>query len=203
MSLLRLLARGLLASYFVADGVKAVTQPQTLAEDVAPLAEAVHAGAQRVLPPDIAKRVPADPEGYVRLHGAVQTVGALMMATGLGRRLGATLVALAYLPRVVMARPASPRADKTVFVRELALLGGLLIESRDTQGKPGMAWLLTHSARPMVPASDGPHHHCHHGVKAAKKQAKTVSETLPLQTPTSGHVRRQAAALGHALTPAG
>lgn len=73
MSLLRVLGRPMLASMFVAGGLDSVRHP----ENVSPLAEPV------VRP--ITDRVPVLPdrtEDCVRLSGAVQVVGGLLLATG-------------------------------------------------------------------------------------------------------------------------
>jgi len=139
MSLLRFAARGLLAGFFVADGVKAAVNPGPEVERAEPWAQAVAGWLQQILPGALADRVPTNTETLVRIHGATQAIGALMMATGAFRRTGALVLAAAYAPKVAMAY-RSGGADKLDFLRELALLGGALVEAGDTQGKPSRAW---------------------------------------------------------------
>ena len=139
MSFVRFVCRSLLAGYFIADGTKAAIDPETQVDDAEPLTEKATELAYRYLPPEVIQYLPSTTEGLVRLHGATQVVGAFMMATGLFRRLGAIIVAVCYLPKIIMAGRRSWRS--TTFLRELALLGGVLIEAGDTQGKPKNAWI--------------------------------------------------------------
>lgn len=139
MSFLRFSSRCLLAGYFVADGLKAAANPEPLRDEAEPFAEKFTKYADRFLPAGLARRVPTKTTTLVRLHGIVQAAGALMMATGLFRRTGAVLVATAYLPKVLAARP-SETSQILPFARELALLGGAMVEAGNTQGKPDHAW---------------------------------------------------------------
>ena len=81
----------------------------------------------------------------MRLTGAAQIAGGLAMFTGIGRRAGACLAAASMLPHALAANPMGAPADKrdaarSLFVRNLALLGAALVVSQDTQGQPGLLW---------------------------------------------------------------
>jgi len=147
MSFARFVSRSLLAGYFIADGAEAVINPESRVDQADPWAQKIIAWSQRVLPRDLARYVPEKTESFVRIHGAVQVAGAVMLSTGILRRPGAALVVAAYAPKVLAALPTSLRADKLPFIRELALLGGALIAVRDTQGKPDLTWLVTERRR--------------------------------------------------------
>lgn len=153
MSLLRFAARSMLAGYFVADGVTAVSHPEPLVDQTAGMAQTVSKTVRRLLPESLKDKVPDDPATYVRIHGAIQVAGATMLATGFLRRFGAGLLALAYLPRVIAARPRRAGAADRRFLRELALLGGVAIAAMDTQGKPNLAWLATDRSQQLARAS--------------------------------------------------
>jgi len=144
----------MLAGYFVADGVAAINRPELLTDDMAPLARAVTQTARRLLPESASAKIPQDTAAYVRIHGAIQAVGGVMVATGFLRRFGAGLIALAYLPRVIAARPRikSLTTDQR-FLREVALLGGVVIAAMDTQGKPNLAWLAADRSQQLSRAS--------------------------------------------------
>ncbi len=195
MSLLRFISRSLLASYFVVDGVKAVADPRRLAPQAEPLAEKLTGFADRLLPDTLAQRLPIKPETFVRVHGAAETLGALMMATGICRRPGAALLALAYLPRLVMARPADHAADRAPLLRELALLGGVLIEARDTQGRPGAAWL---NEQRRWQARQEARLARRQGSKAGRQAGTAPAVAAKASAAT---VRRQTKALAAALSP--
>jgi len=143
----------MLAGYFVADGVDALNHPEPRVDDIAPLAQGVTKTVQRFLPESVKDKVPTQPATYVRIHAAIQVAGATMLATGFLRRLGAGLVVLAYLPRVIAARPRLKSVADRRFLRELALLGGLTIAAMDTQGKPNLAWLATDRSHQFARAS--------------------------------------------------
>jgi uncharacterized membrane protein YphA (DoxX/SURF4 family) len=147
MSLLRFAGRTMLASFFVVQGAKAVVNPEPLVEDADPLARAFVPLAQKVAPAAMAGYLPEDTKTLVRVTGAAQVVGGLMLATGLGRRLGAAVLGLSMVPHVIASRPTrSSTAEereiaRSQLLRNVALLGGAIVASLDTQGRPSLAWL--------------------------------------------------------------
>ncbi|MER6752385.1 DoxX family protein [Streptomyces fungicidicus] len=146
MSLLRVLGRPMLASMFVAGGLDAVRNPQ----NVAPLAESV------VRP--VTDRVPALPdstEDCVRLNGAVQVVGGLLLATGRMSRPAALALAVSLIPTTLAAHrfweedPAQRAQQRIHFLKNLSMLGGLLIAADDTGAAPSLLWRSRHTAREL------------------------------------------------------
>jgi len=179
-------SRSLLASYFVADGLAALANPEPLVEDAEPLVLKATEYANQFLPVSVSTRIPTSTATTVRLHGLIQAIGGLMMATGILRRLGAMIVVAAFVPKVIMARPTrqseeepnpsgedtpeEQAEDRLAFLRLIALLGAGLIAAQDTQDKPSRAWLSAHKklAAPETPA----------GSKQAKKAAQRHTEVL-------------------------
>ncbi len=148
MSIIRGLGRTLFASYFVVKGTNAALKPDTFVEDAEPVADKLLPLVQRSLPASVSSHIPEDTRSLVRLAGAVQAVGGVAMGTGLGRRAGAALVAASMVPHVVASIPEKtlPKEDRagarSVLLRNVALLGGALMASRDTAGQPSIAWRL-------------------------------------------------------------
>jgi uncharacterized membrane protein YphA (DoxX/SURF4 family) len=145
MSLLRFVARSMLASYFVINGVKALRHPEEFVADAQPLADKVLPLVTSALPAEARGYLPEDTAGFVKCNGALQIVGGLSLATGLGRRLGAGVLALTMVPHVLVANPLKAKgAERTVVGSQLnkniALLGGVLLAAQDTEGKPNIAW---------------------------------------------------------------
>ena len=145
MSLLRFVARSMLASYFVINGVKALRHPEDFVADAQPLADKVLPLVTSALPAEARGYLPEDTAGFVKCNGALQIVGGLSLATGLGRRLGAGVLALTMVPHVLLATPLKAKgAERTVVSSQLnkniALLGGVLLAAQDTEGKPNIAW---------------------------------------------------------------
>ncbi|MEU0056673.1 DoxX family protein [Streptomyces sp. NPDC006334] len=145
MSVLRLVGRPLLASMFVSGGLGSLRAP----EQVAPAAEPV------VRP--VTDRVTALPdrtEEVVRLSGAVQVAGGLLLATGRVPRVAALALAATLVPTTLAAhrfwevKDPEERAQQRIhFLKNASMLGGLLIAAADTAGNPSLAWRGRHAAR--------------------------------------------------------
>lgn len=145
MSVLRTLGRPMLASMFLAGGLESVRRPQ----DVAPVAEPV------VRP--VTERVAALPESTeqaVRLNGAVQVLAGLMLATGRLPRPAALAIAGTLVPTTLAGHrfweeddPSARAQQRIHFLKNLSMLGGLLIAADDTGARPSMLWRGRHAAR--------------------------------------------------------
>jgi uncharacterized membrane protein YphA (DoxX/SURF4 family) len=147
MTLLRAVPRAMLASYFVASGIKAVRDPESLVPAAEPIADRLVPLVKQYSPEQVAGVVPENTVTLVRLFGVAQVVGGAALATGKGRRLGALLLAGTLVPSTVAKHPfwtvqdPEQRAqDRSHFLKNVSLLGGVLIASVDTEGKPSLAW---------------------------------------------------------------
>ncbi|MEY9484538.1 putative oxidoreductase [Streptomyces calvus] len=147
MSLLRVLGRPMLASMFVAGGLESVRSP----ESVAPAAEPV------VRPvTDRVAVLPDRTEDAVRLSGAVQLVGGLLLATGRMSRPAALAIAATLVPTTLAAHrfweeedPEQRVQQRIHFLKNLSMLGGLLIAADDTGSAPSLLWRSRHAARDL------------------------------------------------------
>ncbi|MGC9499448.1 DoxX family protein [Streptomyces sp. WG7] len=147
MSLLRMVGRPMLASMFVAGGLQSLRRP----EEVAPAAEPV------VRP--VADRVAVLPdrtEQLVRLNGAVHVVGGVMLGLGRCPRAASLALAATLVPTTLAAHryweaeDPSDRAQQRVhFLKNLSMMGGLLIAADDTGGAPSLLWRGRHAARDL------------------------------------------------------
>lgn len=176
---MRFSSRCLLSGYFVADGLKAALNPEPLIGEAEPYAEKFTSFVDQALPTDLARRVPSRTVTLVRLHGIIQAVGGIMMALGLLRRLGAVIVAASYLPKVLSARP-STSDDVPGFTKDLALLGGVMLEA-GYKGKRGCD--------------------CHRTQKKTARKAAKVAATS-VAKPTKKGQRDQTEALRNILSSA-
>lgn len=140
MSLTRLIARPMLAAYFVADGVDALRKPESHVQrfrKVQPLLE--RAGVPPVLSSDATM--------LARASGAVSAVAGLCLATGRRPRTAALTLAVLNIPVTLVNNPfwdAEDEADRKEKVkgmlRGLGLGGGLLLAAVDRDGKPSVSW---------------------------------------------------------------
>ena len=145
MSLLRFVARSMLASYFVVNGVRAFRHPEEFAPDAQPLADKVLPLVNSAIPAEARAYLPEDAAGLVKCSGVLQIIGGLSLATGLGRRLGAGVLAVTMIPHVLVSNPSKAKttersAGRSQLGKNVALLGGVLLAAQDTEGKPNLAW---------------------------------------------------------------
>lgn len=164
--MIRRIARPLLGSIFVYTGYTGLTSdPGRKADTVAPLVEK----ATEALPDSTA--IPTSARSWVRINAGVQLGGGLLLATGRAPRAASLALAGTLVPATVVdhpfwaeSDPEARREQQLHFVKNLSLLGGLLIAGFDTEGKPGVTW----RAR-----------------RAAERASERVSDTVSAITP--GH----------------
>jgi len=180
MSLLRVIARPLLASIFVVQGAKALRDPDALAERAAPVTDRIAPMLRRVAPESVAEYVPDDARSMVRVNGIVHILGGLALVTGKGRRLGAAMLAGSMVPTTLAGHAfwqvkddPDARAQQTVhFLKNLSILGGLLIAAGDTEGKPGVAWRARRGVQSARKSSSRALHTARREAKLASKSAR-------------------------------
>ena len=105
------------------------------------------AAGQGVRAEQVAGYVPENTVTLVRINGIAQAGGGAALATGKGRRLGALLLAGSLIPSTIAKHPFWTVQDpeervqeRTHFLKNVSLLGGVLLASQDTEGKPSLAW---------------------------------------------------------------
>ncbi|MCZ9342411.1 DoxX family protein, partial [Streptomyces sp. TRM76130] len=94
MSLLRLAGRPMLASMFVTGGLQSVRSPGDVAPAAGPVVRPV---ADRV------EALPDDTEQLVRINGAVQVAGGILLGLGRCPRLAALALAATLVPTTLAA----------------------------------------------------------------------------------------------------
>jgi putative oxidoreductase len=169
----------MVASIFVIQGYDTFRRPERVAPRaepvVSPLAERFSA-------------VPAKTEDAVRLNGAIQMVAGTLLALGRFPRLSALALAGTLVPTTLAGHPfwqaeeEPDRAQQRIhFLKNLSMLGGLLIAAADTAGQPSLAWRTRHTAR------------------TARREASMVARTAK----ASGQAGRKAGRLSGRLSSAG
>jgi putative oxidoreductase len=144
MKPVRRAARALMSGLFVIQGAQALANPDPLAEP----ASRVTARLSRLHP-----AIPADPRTLVRINGAAQVIGGVLLNTA-AHRPAAALLAGSMVPTTLAGHPfwshddpAQRKAQRIQFLKNLSLLGGLLLAAVDTEGAPGLPWRARHAAR--------------------------------------------------------
>ncbi len=184
MSMVRFVARSLLAGFFVVHGAQAVKNPDPFVADAEGVASKLSPLLHRVAPDQVSARIPDDTRSLVRLNGAVQVLGGLALASGIGRRAGAGALAATLIPTTLAEHafwavkddPAARDAKVGQFLKNAALFGGLLIAAGDTEGAPGLAW-RTKSGLESAKKSSG------RTIKTAKREAKLARRAARAELP--------------------
>lgn len=147
--ILRRIARPMLATIFFTSGLDAVRNPGPRAEVAGDFIDS----SLGALPDTVSTVLPSDPQTLVRLNGALQLGGAVLLATGKFPRLAALGLAATLVPTTFAGHPfwqeadqAKRSAQRTQFYKNVSIAGGLLIASADTAGKPSLAWRGKHAA---------------------------------------------------------
>jgi uncharacterized membrane protein YphA (DoxX/SURF4 family) len=154
---------------FIGQGIEALRRPEQAAETARPILE----GLQK-LPDPAATKVPQDPETLARVTAAMQIGGSLLLASGKLPRLASAALACSVVPGSLGGHlfwtetdPERKVQQRREFLMDLSLIGGLMIASVDTQGKPSLGW---------------------RGRRAARRVAEAVSAALPAESSPNGAV---------------
>src|SRR5437762_10429415 len=140
MTPVRTVARTLLAGIFVAGGAKALMNPdprvkvsEPVTTRVAPMLAKVH------------EKIPTDPRTLVQLNAAVQLAAGLLLPTRLYRPAALVLIG-SLIPTTIGGHrfwevddPTMRELQQTQFLKNVGLLGGLILAAMDTEGRPGLA----------------------------------------------------------------
>jgi uncharacterized membrane protein YphA (DoxX/SURF4 family) len=113
----------------------------------------------------VGSSIPSDPQTFAQITAAVQIGGGLLLATGKAPRIASAALALTVLPANLGAHMFWSESDPQLkaqkrkdFLTDLSLVGGLIIASADTAGKPSLGW---------------------RGRRAAERLSERVSSALP------------------------
>ncbi len=139
----------MLAGMFIYGGFDAVRHPEgkaSKAEDVGP---------------PIAERMglPTDPVTLVRINGAVQVGAGTLLAFGKCRRLASVALAASLGPTTYAGHrfweetdPAVRRQQQVHFLKNVSMLGGLILAAGDTGGRPSVTWRAKRATKKAVQA---------------------------------------------------
>jgi uncharacterized membrane protein YphA (DoxX/SURF4 family) len=176
--LLRRVARPLLSVAFIGQGVETLLDTKSASDVVRPTLEGL-----QTLPDPVAQKVPTDAATVARVNAGVQIGAGLLLATGRIPRVASGLLALTVVPGNLgdhmfwnETDPERKAAKRRGFLTDLSLIGGLVLASADTAGKPSLGW---------------------RGRRAARRVSEAVSSALP--TSDGGLDSEFAERLGHGL----
>ncbi|MDQ1461256.1 MAG: hypothetical protein QOI08_2740 [Actinomycetota bacterium] len=143
MDALRAIARPMMASMFIYGGLDSVRTPAKKAPSAAPVVEPLVESFD--LPGDVAT--------WVRINGAVQIAAGTALALGKVPRIAALVLAGSLVPTTIAGHrfweenDPTKRAGQTIhFLKNVSMLGGLLLAADDTGGRPSIPWRIQQAA---------------------------------------------------------
>ncbi len=180
MSAVRRIARPLLAATFVTGGLDSYRHPAPRAQMAAPVIAKI--------PPQLG--LPNDPELLVRANGAAMAGAGTLLALGKLPRLSALVLAATIVPTTLAGHrfwevkdPAARKQQQLHFMKNLGLLGGVLLAVVDTEGRPGLTWRARRANRDLHRTAHLASKEAKHAKRAAKREAKLavrqVASALP------------------------
>jgi putative oxidoreductase len=181
MTVVRRLARPMIAAVFIDGGLDQLRHPSAKLAKAEPILRKV-AGPLHL---------PDDPELLIRANGAAMVGAGAMLATGRFPRLSALVLAASIVPTTAAGHrfweeedPIQKRNQRLHFLKNLGLLGGTLLAAVDTGGKPGVPWRARRAAKDVSRAAHTAKREAKLSAKAAKAQArlaaKQATDALPL-----------------------
>ena len=144
--LIRRLARPMLAAIFVKAGIDSLRNPEPRVQAAKPLVDKVGGSL-----PD---QVPSQPDQLVYVDAGVKITAGTLLALNKLPRLSSLALAATLVPTTVAGHafwektdPAEKAADQQQFLKNLSILGGLVLAAVDTEGKPSLGWRGRRAAR--------------------------------------------------------
>jgi len=193
----------MLAAMFVSGGVDQLRKPQSKADQAekvgAPMARALH--------------LPEDPVTLVRINGAVQVGAASLLAFGKLPRISALALGASLVPTTLAAHrfweehePGRRAAQRVSFLKNVSMLGGLVLAATDTEGRPSLSWrarrATSKASRRIGASSHKASHKVGKAIHDMERAAETAAHRVEKVAGTTAHRVQEAAGSGAHLVAA-
>ncbi len=148
MTIIRRVARPLLAAPMIQNGLDAARHPTPRLETAGPVLDRIEPLLDKA-----PVSLPRDRVTIIRAAGGITAGAGVLLALGRLPRLSALAIAVTSpvvqpdAPFWVEKDPEARRAKRSLFLKNMGLLGGTLLASVDTAGSPDLAWRSRRAAR--------------------------------------------------------
>jgi uncharacterized membrane protein YphA (DoxX/SURF4 family) len=180
--LVRRIARPLLASPFIYGGISTLRNPQSRVPGAAPIVEQLTEVADKQLP----IQLPRDVEQWVKINAGIHIGAGSLLALGRLPRLSSLALAGSLVPTTLAGHrfwehddPKERFGQTSNFLKNAAMLGGLLIAAVDTEGKPSVGWRAKKTAGAAAAAAEASYEKA--SKRAAKAQKKATKQAKKLK----------------------
>jgi uncharacterized membrane protein YphA (DoxX/SURF4 family) len=195
MTITRRIGRPLLSGIFIVGGLDAARNPDNKVKK----AERVTKPLSEMAP----EGFPTDTETLVRVNGIVQVVAGTALAIGKFRRLAALALIGSIIPTTAAGHrfweetDDEARAQQMIhFLKNLGLLGGLIIAAADTDGAPSLGWRARRRAQRLGQAVSvgGALASTKAGSarRSGRRATRRAAKVTPVAVATAATARRQA-----------
>jgi uncharacterized membrane protein YphA (DoxX/SURF4 family) len=148
--ILRRIARPMLAAVFVSGGIDALRNPKPRMQAAEPVLDKTVNQVKDKLP----DQVPTDAESLVKFNAIAQIAAGVALGLGRFPRLSALVLAGSLIPTTAAGHrfwekddPQERAEQQKHFLKNVGLMGGVLLASADTHGKPSLSWRVKRAAR--------------------------------------------------------
>jgi putative oxidoreductase len=194
--LVRRIARPLLAAPFVFLGVDALRHPEARVPAARPVVQKMAEQADKQLP----VRVPQDVEQWVRINAGVMVGAGTLFGLSRLPRLNALLLSGSLVPTTLAGHRFWEHEDhlqrkqqQIHFLKNLGLVGALLLAAVDTEGKPSVGWRARRAASRAADATEKNLANAQKAAaKAQKKASKQASAARKQAKKQAGAAKKQA-----------
>jgi putative oxidoreductase len=179
MKPVRTAARVMLSAIFVSSGVRILLNPDSKVEAARRVTDRIGPRLEKINP-----RIPTDARTLVRAKAASDVVAGLALATGRFSRPAAAMLAAGLVPTTFAGHPfwagdtPQQRAEmQTHFLKNLGMLGGLLLAAADTEGRPGLRYRTGHAVDRAGHAVDRAGHAVDRAVGRSQRSVRRAVKT--------------------------
>ncbi len=159
----------MLGAIFVVSGVRVLADPDSKVAAAKKVTDKAGPLIERIDP-----RLPSDARNLIRIKAGADVAAGLLLATGRLTRPSAAVLAAGLVPTTFAGHPfwAVPKEERqqhqTHFLKNLGLLGGLLLAAADTEGKPGLKYRTSHALERSQKSA-------RRAVRTARREAKIAA----------------------------
>lgn len=143
MTISHALARSFIAPLFISGGIEAITHAEAKADDAEKLARLLADRGMKV-----------EPVRLMRINGALQVVAGSLLVLGRLPRVASAALAVSVVPTTLAGHrfweekdPAKRAEQRIHLMKNVAVLGGLILAATDLDGVPSLKWRARKAAR--------------------------------------------------------
>ncbi len=178
---------------FVSGGVDQLRRPESKVAQ----ADKVAATVARTL------HLPEDPVTLVRINGAVQVGAASLLAMGKLPRLSAAALAASLVPTTLAGHrfweehePGRRSMQRTSFLKNVSMLGGLVLAATDLEGRPSLGWRARRATKKASRRIGATSHRMGQAIHEVEKAAESAAHRVERAAGTAAHKVQEAAESG-------